>query len=209
MRFAFTGIECSPSHLPSSSYILNRGWIDRSVNRVPTYREITGSTKSKGKLKQESDGKDQEASVDSEVNDSDDEDFEEIAERFESSYNFRFEEPCVPLSFLTAQSYRANIYSMHSDAAVIKGYPRTVPSLVRREDTTRKDARERKKQRKEEELAKKKEEVKRLKGLKMKELREKLERIGREGGKKYEETKGEFLLPELPVLRFSHMFGLP
>jgi len=27
---------------------------------------------------------------------SDDEDFEEIAERFESSYNFRFEEPYVP-----------------------------------------------------------------------------------------------------------------
>ena len=80
------------------------------------------------------------------------------------------------------------------DAAVIKGYPRNLPSLVRREDTSRKDARERKKQRKEEELVKKREEVKRLKGLKMKDLRAKLERIGREGGKNIDETKGELSL---------------
>ena len=77
------------------------------------------------------------------------------------------------------------------DAAVIKGYPRILPSTVRREDTTRKEARERKKQRKEEELAKKKEDVKRLKGLKMKELRVNLERIGREGGKNIDEDKGK------------------
>lgn len=75
-----------------------------------------------------------------------------------------------------------------SDAATIKSYPRTLPSLVRREDTTRKDARERRKARKEEELLKRKEEVKRLKGLKMKDLRSKLERIGKEGGKNFEET---------------------
>jgi protein KRI1 len=79
------------------------------------------------------------------------------------------------------------------DAAIIKGYPRNLPSLVRREDTSRKDARERKKQRKEEELARKREEVKRLKGLKMKELKAKLERIGREGGKNLDETKGGIL----------------
>jgi protein KRI1 len=59
---------------------------------------------------------------------------------------------------------------------------------------SRKDARERKKQRKDEELAKKREEVKRLKGLKMKELKAKLERIGREGGKDIDETKGAHLL---------------
>jgi protein KRI1 len=49
---------------------------------------------------------------------------------------------------------------------------------VRREDTTRKDARERRKQRKEEELAKRKEEVRRLKGLKVKEIRARLEKAG-------------------------------
>ena len=68
-----------------------------------------------------------------------------------------------------------------------------MPSLVRREESSRKEARERKKQRKEEELAKKREEVKRLKGLKMKGLRAKLERIGREGGKNVDETKGAIL----------------
>lgn len=74
------------------------------------------------------------------------------------------------------------------DADTIKSYPRNLPSLVRREDTTRKDARERRKARKEEELLKKKEEVKRLKGLKMKDLRSKLERIGKEGGRNLDEN---------------------
>ncbi|KAG6886320.1 hypothetical protein C0993_006730 [Termitomyces sp. T159_Od127] len=72
------------------------------------------------------------------------------------------------------------------DAAVIPTYPRNLPSLVRREDSTRKDARERRKQRKAEELQKKREEVKRLKSLKMKEIRARLERVGREGGKSLE-----------------------
>jgi protein KRI1 len=87
-----------------------------------------------------------------------------------------------------------------SDAAVIKGYPRNLPSIVRREDTSRKEARERKKQRKEDELAKRREEVKRLKSLKMKELRAKLERIGREGGKNLDETKGKSLSAALICL---------
>lgn len=68
--------------------------------------------------------------------------------------------------------------STYSDGSQIKSYPRNLPSLVRREDTTRKDARERRKQRKEEELAKRKEEVRRLKGLKVKEIRTRLERAG-------------------------------
>jgi protein KRI1 len=58
---------------------------------------------------------------------------------------------------------------------------------VRREDTTRKDAREKRKARKEEELAKKREEVNRLKALKTKELRSKLARIGREGGRELDD----------------------
>ena len=75
-----------------------------------------------------------------------------------------------------------------------------MPSLVRREESSRKEARERKKQRKEEELAKKREEVKRLKGLKMKDLRAKLERIGREGGKNINETKGGILFVRVTLL---------
>jgi protein KRI1 len=77
---------------PPFSYILNRGWIDHSTKHIPTYKEITGSTRSKGKLK-EALSDEESPRVDDAVHDLDDDDFEEIAERFESSYNFRFEEP--------------------------------------------------------------------------------------------------------------------
>ncbi|KAI0644883.1 KRI1-like family C-terminal-domain-containing protein [Trametes meyenii] len=156
------------------NYILNRGWIDKSARRLPTYKEITSSNK--GKKKADADSG---STSDGDTSDSgeekgapneslDEDDFDEVADRFESSYNFRFEEP---------------------GADQIARYPRTLPELVRRQDTSRKEAREKKKARKEEELLKKKEEVKRLKALKLKELRVKLERIGQEGGKRLEDTE--------------------
>lgn len=146
------------------SYILNRGWIDRSANRIPTYGEVTAKPERPKKKKKEAVAEEPRASSSSEEDEDEvdaENDFDDIVDNFESSYNFRFEEP---------------------DAATIKRYPRDLASTVRREDTTRKDARQRKKERKEEQLMQKKEEVKRLKALKMKEIRAKLEKIGKVGG---------------------------
>jgi protein KRI1 len=137
---------------------------------VPTYNEVTTSTqerrKKKGKAKVEPQPDDDENPDKNEEDDAgllSDTSFESLASHFEASYNHRFEEP---------------------GAASIPSFPRNLPSLVRRQDTTRKDARERRKQRKEEELQKKKEEVRRLKALKMREVKRKLELIGRQGGLK-------------------------
>lgn len=82
------------------SYILNRGWIDRSARRLPTYAEVTDIKKNKkGKNKAK-------AAIEAEVSPEEDvlidggdaeddaeDDFDELMENFEASYNFRFEEP--------------------------------------------------------------------------------------------------------------------
>jgi protein KRI1 len=82
---------------------MNRGWIDRSAGRVPTYKEVTaGAGSSKSALLDDDDddadggfnAPNDEAQVD-DTNGLDDE-FEDVVDHFESSYNFRFEEPCVP-----------------------------------------------------------------------------------------------------------------
>lgn len=155
---------------------MNRGWIDHSAGHVPTYNEVTEQAPERRKKKGKSKAEPQDDG--DAPNEDDDEDggllsdssFESVASYFEASYNHRFEEP---------------------NAATIPSFPRNLPSLVRREDTTRKEARERRKKRKEEELQKKREEVKRLKALKMREVKRKLELIGRQGGLKKGMGKGD------------------
>lgn len=87
------------------SYILNRGWIDKSARRLPTYKEIVKpkSTKEKAKdylVDSESDAPDEERKDTSDGKQrahdyiiEDEDEFEDIVDAFESSYNFRFEEP--------------------------------------------------------------------------------------------------------------------
>lgn len=87
------------------SYILNRGWVDKSSQRVPTYHEVTGSKPTNGKQssKEVKDDSGEESAVDVQkaLNGSDsdlveeEDSFDDLNDRFESSYNFRFEEPCV------------------------------------------------------------------------------------------------------------------
>eukprot|EP00039_Didymoeca_costata_P024655 m.11021 g.11021 ORF g.11021 m.11021 type:complete len:731 (-) comp4363_c0_seq1:187-2379(-) len=86
----------------------------------------------------------------------DDEEEVEKQEEFERKFNFRFEE---------------------SDGAEIKSYPRDVHNSVRRKETKRQAARERAKDRKDEEKKKVAEEIQRLKKLKQEEILEKLNTI--------------------------------
>ncbi|KAJ2524862.1 Ribosome biogenesis protein Kri1 [Coemansia sp. RSA 2049] len=114
-------------------YILNRGWVDKSSKNASAEMEAK-------------------AIVDNEEDERD----LEIAENFESKYNFRYEE---------------------EGANQIKAYSRDIESSVRRKDDRRKLARERAKERKEERKKEKVEELKRIKNKKKKEILEKLRDI--------------------------------
>ncbi|KAJ1819706.1 Ribosome biogenesis protein Kri1 [Coemansia sp. RSA 2675] len=114
-------------------YILNRGWVDKSAEKATAEFEAK-------------------AIVDKE----EDEEYTELADNFESKYNFRFEE---------------------EGGTQIKSYPRTVEGSLRRKDERRKLARERAKERKAELKKDKSEELKRLKNQKKKDILEKLKEI--------------------------------
>lgn len=87
---------------------MNRGWIDRSARRLPTHEEITSKPKGKrqkeikspqGDRSGEEESSEGEGSViaipDPQNGLASDSDFDDVADNFEASYNFRFEEPYV------------------------------------------------------------------------------------------------------------------
>jgi len=84
------------------SYIFNRGWIDRTKQRIPTYDEIVDSSKTsrrkKSKLRDHDGSDSEERNNRMEEREhgptlSDEEEFDDLVDAFETSYNFRFEEP--------------------------------------------------------------------------------------------------------------------
>ncbi|KAJ1916987.1 Ribosome biogenesis protein Kri1 [Mycoemilia scoparia] len=109
-------------------YIMNRGWINKDAGRIATYDEIV----------------------------EEDNEEVELAEQFETDYNFRYE---------------------NDDKAQIKTYSRGIEDSIRRGDDRRKLARQRLGERKKLEKERKIEELKRLKNLKMQQIYDKLKKI--------------------------------
>lgn len=79
----------------ANSYILNRGWIDKSGSHVPTYDEVVADEEVKGEPSRPR----RPAGVSDEQpwGVLDEDEFDDKADEFEAQYNFRFEEPYVCL----------------------------------------------------------------------------------------------------------------
>ncbi|KAJ9099775.1 hypothetical protein QFC21_003773 [Naganishia friedmannii] len=135
------------------NYILNRGWIDTEDQpEASTSAPVLQPGK---KVKAEGSASHPWGQLE------DDEAFEEIAETFETAYNFRFEEP---------------------GAANIVSHPREIASAARRADDGRKLQRQAKAERKAAEKAKREEETKRLKGEKRRQIEKQLAMLKAEFG---------------------------
>lgn len=115
-------------------YVLSKGWVDKQASRVPSYDKII-----------EEDIEDEEAV--------------EVADEFEMTHNFRYEQ---------------------EGGAQIQTFSRQIEGSMRREESSRKDQRQSAKDRKALEKVQKAEELKRLKNLKMAEIKKKLEKISQE-----------------------------
>ncbi|KAF8331320.1 KRI1-like family C-terminal-domain-containing protein [Cantharellus anzutake] len=148
------------------NFIANRGWIDRES------RTRDESSKVQKNSNERSEAKGQKTTGTGEADpDSDElEEFEDLADHFESTYNFRFEEP---------------------GGTKIPTYPRNIISVRRDPKAERKKAaHERKKAKKAEAITKKREEIRRVKQLKMKELKRKLETLSQANGFADEDFQG-------------------
>ncbi|KAI7865585.1 KRI1-like family C-terminal-domain-containing protein [Spinellus fusiger] len=113
-------------------YVLNRGWVDKKKENKPYYEHLT--------------------EIDKDI----DEEYLDQVDRFESKFNFRFEE---------------------EGGLSIIGHSRNVENSVRRKETKRQKERERRKAKKAADKLAKVNELKQVKHKKMKEIQERLSEI--------------------------------
>ncbi|KAL1412555.1 Kinetochore protein Spc24 [Vanrija albida] len=150
-------------------YILNRGWIDKTAEHVPTFDEIVGRARGEDEESEdESEGEDGKSKHPWGVLD-EEEEFDEKADAFETEYNFRFEEP---------------------GSSTILTHPRNIATLVRREDDTRKTKRQEREERKAAEKAAREEETRRLKGEKRREMEKLVKSLKQEIGESNVDWEG-------------------
>ncbi|WWC95448.1 hypothetical protein V866_002312 [Kwoniella sp. B9012] len=133
------------------NYILNRGWIDRSENHVPTYKEVVGDDEESDEEVEEKPKAGPSSHPWGELDEEDE--FDDKADAFEAEYNFRFEEP---------------------GASNILSHPRQIDALVRRPDDARKTKRARRAERKAAEKAAQEEALKAKKGSKRREMEKRM-----------------------------------
>ncbi|GLC34476.1 hypothetical protein PLESTB_001257000 [Pleodorina starrii] len=143
-----TASELNPDDKFLKEYIVNKGWVDRDDDYVPSYREVVGDDGD--------DGDDGTGAGSEDVDDEEDERYLRQMDAFEAKYNFRYEEP---------------------GADRIITHPRNIEGVVRKPDDKRKRQRDAKKQRLEEAAEAEREEVKRLKNLKKQEIEGKLDKL--------------------------------
>lgn len=122
------------------NYVLNRGWIDKNNS------EKDGSAYFPGFI---------------DLNNDEDDKHLELAEEFEHTYNFRFEQ---------------------EGASSLVQYPRHIEGSVRKDEHSKRKKRQLAKERKLEQERKEREDLKRLKNLKREELKKKLEKLKKIAG---------------------------
>jgi protein KRI1 len=121
---------------------------------------------------------------DDEIEDDEDEKAFDEAERFESKYNFRFEELQDNAKDELDENDIAGRMLFQQSRNQVVGHARNVADSVRRVDDKRKQQRETRKEKKEKEKRQKEAELKRLKNLKKQELQGRLAKISEMGGLK-------------------------
>ena len=145
-------------------YVMNREWADHNEGDALPRMQHNGAKESAGTTG---------------IDRVDEDDLkDEVADRFERAYNFRFEEP-TQVGGVGGSMERNSSASNH-----ITTYSRNTQGSLRRKDDRRKDKREERRLRKAVEKKKKREELKRLKNLKREEMQERMSTMDEEGGMK-------------------------